>query len=92
MLHARNDFMKKLIISDTLDWKSKDVNAVYNAIISGAINGSIILCHDIYKTTVDAIEKVIPKLIDRGCQLVTISELMSFSDTIICSGGLYHKR
>ena len=45
MLHARNDFMKKLIIIDTLDWKSKDVNAVYNAIISGARNGSIILCH-----------------------------------------------
>lgn len=84
--------MKKLIIIDTLDRKSKDVNAVYNAIISGARNGSIILFHDIYKTTVDAIEKVIPKLIDRGYQLVTISELMSFSDTIISSCGLYHKR
>ena len=92
MLHARNDFMKKLIISDTLDWKSKDVNAVYNAIISGARNGSIILCHDIYKTTVDAVEKVIPKLIEKGYQLVTISELMSFSDTIVSSGGLYRKR
>ncbi len=62
---------------DTLDWKTKNANSIYNEILKSANNGAIVLCHDLYGTTVDAMEKVIPKLIENGYELVTVNELMS---------------
>ena len=35
----------------------------------------VILCHDIYETTYQAMERVIPDLIAQGYQIVTIGEL-----------------
>ena len=52
-------------------------------------DGDIILCHDLHETTVDAMERVIPKLIEEGYQLVTVSELMQYSDQKVEAGGLY---
>lgn len=67
---------------DTLDWKTKNANSIYNEIMRNKNNGAIILCHDLYGTTVSAMEKVIPKLIEEGYELVTVEEL------IAASGGL----
>ena len=75
---------------DTLDWKNKNAQAIYNEIISTAKNGDIILCHDLHKTTVDAMELVIPKLIADGYQLVTVSELMKYSNTPLEAGKIYY--
>ena len=33
--------------------------------------------HDMYSTTADACEELIPALIERGYQLVTVSELLN---------------
>lgn len=76
---------------DTLDWKTKNVNSIYNEIMKSANDGSIILCHDLYKTTVDAMEKVIPKLIEDGYELVTVDELMAASGGLE-PGRLYFRR
>ena len=61
---------------DTLDWKYKDADKIYNTIINDVKDGDIILCHDLHGTTVDAMERVIPALIEQGYQLVTVSELL----------------
>ena len=61
---------------DTLDWKHKDADKIYNTIINEVKDGDIILCHDLHGTTVDAMERVIPALIEQGYQLVTVSELL----------------
>ncbi len=74
---------------DTLDWKTKNAQSIYNEIIKNAKNGSIVLCHDLYKTTVDAMERVIPKLIEDGYELVTVSELMSGS---LEPGKMYYRK
>ncbi|MBR5315632.1 MAG: polysaccharide deacetylase family protein [Firmicutes bacterium] len=74
---------------DTLDWLNKDPQAIYNEIINHAEDGDIVLCHDLHETTVDSMERVIPKLIEEGYQLVTISELMEHSDQKVQPGGLY---
>lgn len=63
---------------DTLDWKYKDTNRVVNYILSNVKDGDIVLMHDIHPTTVAAAEIVIPELVKRGYQLVTVSELASF--------------
>ena len=65
---------------DPLDWKTRNADKVYNAIMSQVKDGDIILCHDLYDTTVDAMERVIPDLIAQGYQLVTVSELLSYGD------------
>ena len=38
-------------------------------------DGDIVLMHDIHSTTIDAALELIPKLVDQGYQLVTVSEL-----------------
>lgn len=76
---------------DTLDWKYKDANKIYDTIMSEVKDGDIILCHDLHGTTVDAMERVIPDLIAKGYQLVTVSELLSYSGKEISAGSVYNK-
>ena len=76
---------------DTLDWKSKNAVAVHNEVMKYACDGAIILCHDLHKTTVDAMETVIPELIEKGYQLVTVSELMEYSGKSLEVGKMYYK-
>ena len=63
---------------DTLDWMYLDADKVYDVIMAEAKNGRIVLCHDLYESTVDAMERVIPALLKQGYQLITVSELRSY--------------
>ncbi len=74
---------------DTEDWSTRSATKTYNAIMKGAKNGVIILCHDLYASTASAIEKAIPELVNKGYQLVTVSELMSFHKDGITPGTVY---
>ena len=76
---------------DTLDWKSKNASAVYKEIMNCVHDGAIILCHDLHKTTVDAMETVVPALIEKGYQLVTVSELMEYSGKSLEAGKIYYR-
>ena len=75
---------------DTLDWKSRNANAVYKEIVGKVRNGEIVLCHDLHETTVDAMEFVIPKLIEDGYQLVTVSQLLTYPDKKLEAGRMYY--
>jgi len=57
-----------------------------------AEDGAIILCHDLHKTTVEAMERAIPALIDAGYQLVTVSELLTSNGGTMNAGTVYFKR
>lgn len=61
---------------DTLDWKLKNAEADYNAVMNGDLtDGSIILMHDIHEPSVEAAIRLIPDLIAKGYKLVTVSEM-----------------
>ena len=77
---------------DTLDWKYKNADTVYQAVMDGAKDGAIILCHDLHKTTVDAMERAIPALIAEGYQLVTVTELLTSDGGTVNAGKLYYNR
>ena len=77
---------------DTLDWKTRDADKVYDAIMSEVKDGDIILCHDLHGSTVDAMERVIPDLIAQGYQLVTVSELLSYGDSEVSAGSVYSQQ
>ena len=69
---------------DTIDWKTRDASAVYNAVVSNGADGGDILClHDIYETTADGVLKAVDELIAKGYQFVTISELQAARDKFV---------
>lgn len=75
---------------DTLDWKSKDAGSVAQIIREQVQDGSIILMHDLYESTVDASEVVIPELLAQGYKFVTISELAQRRGVVLQDGQDYY--
>lgn len=63
---------------DTEDWNSRDADTVYNFVMNNVSDGDIILMHEIYGSTADAVEKMVPELISKGYQLVTCEELVQY--------------
>jgi peptidoglycan-N-acetylglucosamine deacetylase len=61
---------------DSLDWKHRTPAKTESIIMSEAKKGSIILCHDIHKTTVDAMPATLDALRAKGFKFVTVTELM----------------
>ena len=74
---------------DTLDWKYHNSDFIYNKILNKVNDGSIILMHDIYTATANALDKVIPELLNRGYQLVTVSELFYYKNIELENGRMY---
>jgi len=75
---------------DPKDWKYRDSETIYQNVISKIHNGDIVVLHDIYESTAEAMENVVPKLINMGYQLVTVSELLEFNDVTPVNGQLYY--
>lgn len=73
---------------DTLDWKTRNVQSNIDSVM-GAKDGDIILMHDIHKPSVEAAVQVIPMLVSKGYQLVTVSELAEARGISMESGGKY---
>ena len=46
--------------------------------------------HSIYKTTAEAVEILIPDLLDRGYQVVSISELATYKGYTLQTGTVYN--
>lgn len=74
---------------DTEDWKSRDKNAIVEAVMAHAKDGNIILMHDLYESTAEAFEEVIPKLAEQGFQFVTVSELYEAKGIPMEPGQVY---
>lgn len=62
---------------DTLDWKHRDASRVQSSILGSTVAGSIILTHDIHRTTIDAMPASIDGLLAKGFKFVTVSELLA---------------
>ena len=60
---------------DTKDWKIKNIDRIVEKAMKDIEDGDIILMHDIFERSSEALKKLIPLLKEQGYQLVTISEL-----------------
>jgi peptidoglycan/xylan/chitin deacetylase (PgdA/CDA1 family) len=76
---------------DTLDWESRDPVKIATHVLDNVEDGDIILMHDIYESTVDAVKILVPELISRGYQLVTVSELYELKGEALQVGNIYSK-
>ena len=75
---------------DTLDWQSKNVDDILAVTKEQIHDGAIILMHDIYDTTVDAVPVVIDELRKEGYDFVTVSELAKIRGVDLESGTAYY--
>ncbi|MGN0468516.1 MAG: polysaccharide deacetylase family protein [Acutalibacteraceae bacterium] len=74
---------------DTLDWKTRDTQSTINNIKNHVADGSVVLMHDLYESTGNAMVEIIPYLINQGYQLVTVSEMMEAKGVKPVDGQLY---
>lgn len=61
---------------DSLDWESKNADSIEQVVLNEVYDGSIILMHDIYDTSVDGAQKVITDLKKQGYTFVTVNQLI----------------
>ena len=74
---------------DTLDWKTRNVQSTIQSVMRDARDGSIVLMHDIHLPTVEAAERIIPMLRQKGYQLVTVSALAKYKKKKLQAGSVY---
>ncbi len=75
---------------DPQDWKSRNAEAVARHVLSYATDGDIILMHDIYGSTAEAVKIIVPALLERGFRLVTVSELLREKGVDAYAGSVHH--
>lgn len=60
---------------DTRDWKDRNADVIVKRVLDTVKDGDIILMHDLYASTAQAVSILVPQLQEQGYQLVTVSEL-----------------
>ncbi len=75
---------------DSEDWRHKDTEAIKNTVMSEAYDGAIILMHDIYPSTIEAVPVVIDELRKAGYEFATIEELAEYKGLNLQPGDLYY--
>ena len=75
---------------DPKDWATNDVDTIVNRIVNGVSNGSIILMHDLKKSSVQAALKAIEILQGQGYEFVTVSELAAIQGKPLKPGKVYN--
>jgi len=61
---------------DSKDWSGIDKRQIEEIILETAYNGSIIICHEQCRATIEALPRVIDMLKERDYEFVTVSELI----------------
>lgn len=90
-----DDNVKKLAVTplilwnvDTNDWYHRNPDIVYENILK-CEDGDIILMHDLYPETLEAIKRAVPELKALGFELVTVSELARLKNITLENGNAY---
>lgn len=71
---------------DTKDWLYRDANISAPIVLDNVKDGDIILMHDVHFTTIELVKIVVPELISKGYELVTVSELAKYKNYTLAPG------
>lgn len=74
---------------DSEDWKSRNAKKVLKR-CNSIQDGDIVLMHDLYPTTAQAVAQLVPRLRKKGFQLVTIDELFYYKGIKAEEGNVYY--
>lgn len=61
---------------DSLDWKTRNVDKIVEEVMPKIKDGSVVLFHDLYEETYEAVKIMLPQLIEEDYQFITYSQLM----------------
>lgn len=75
-LEENLDMIPVLWTVDTLDWTTANVDQIVGCVQKHVQENSIILMHDSYESTVQAVKRLIPLLQAEGYEFVTVDELI----------------
>lgn len=76
---------------DSYDWDYTDPIDIYNRLNEIEMNdGDIIVMHDVYLESYEALEKILPSYIEKGYQLLSVSEMLKALDIDINSLSYYY--
>lgn len=75
-LESKLDLIPVMWTIDTLDWTTQNVDWIVNQVVKDAKENDIILMHDSYKSTVQAVERIITLLEADGFEFVTVDEVL----------------
>lgn len=65
---------------DSEDWKSRNVQTIIDRVLPVVKDGDVVLFHDLYLESYEAVKYMLPILKERGFQLVTFSELLEIKE------------
>ena len=77
---------------DTADWQSSTTKENIINKIKSATDGDIVLCHETNPLTAEAIEEVVPYMVEQGYQIVSVVELFAAKDIPLFAGNYYNKK
>ena len=75
-LECMNNMTTVMWNVDPLDWSIQNTNKVVKHVLKNVTDGSIILLHDTYGTSVDAALKIVDELKKQGYEFVTIDKMV----------------
>lgn len=72
-MELMNNNQNRMVLwnTDTLDWKSRNPDKIFNAVLNSRVSGSIILLHE-SQAVVDALPRIIEYLQEQDLQLVNL--------------------
>ncbi len=76
---------------DTNDWKYKDAENAKNYVLNNYHDGSIILFHDLFNSSVEAVKMLAPILKERGVQVTSVSRLAKLKGIDLNNHEVYKK-
>ena len=87
----KNNLNTKFILwnKDTNDWKYKDTEVIKKYVLDNVEDGDIILFHELYETSINAIKDLLPILYSKGYRVVTVSQLANIKGQTIENNQIY---
>ena len=75
---------------DSKDWAGATTEQIINTINTQKKDGAIVLMHETYAATAEAMETLIPQLVAEGWQIVSVSELFKAKGLELKDGQVYN--
>ena len=75
---------------DTIDWQQQITeDNIYSSVINNLQPGGIVLMHQKYEKTINAVKRLLPALMRKGYQVVSVSELAKYYGFELFAGQIY---
>ncbi len=74
---------------DPRDWECRDSEQIYNHIIDHAVDGGVIVLHDIFPETIEASLRAIDTLKEQGWAILSLEQLYAYHGKPLLPGTIY---